>query len=130
MQEYVKELESNEKIIKKIDKQILALNKELKNARRNYNREDYSRDEYLEIKEEIETELKELENKKSSLSTDKEKKIIVIKKAVPILKNCLEKYNTLSIKNKNKLLKGILKAVYYTKNKKGTDFDITIDFII
>lgn len=128
--EYVKELEDNEKIIKKLDKEIASLNKELKTARRNYNKEQYTFSEYEELKEEIEEELEELEKKKSSLSANKEEKVIVIKRAIPILSRCLDKYTTLQPKDKNKLLKTILSEVYYTKHGKGTDFKIEPKFKI
>ena len=128
--EYIKEMEDNQKILKKLDKEISALNKELKTALRNYNREDYTREEYLEIKAELKSELEVLENKKTSLSATSEEKVIVIKKAVPILKNCLDKYNTLTAPNKNTLLKSLLKEVYYTKQGKGSEFKINPYFKI
>lgn len=128
--EYIKEMEDNEKILKKIDKEIASLNKELKTALRNYNREEYSYSEYQELKEELKEELEVLENKKSSLLVDKEEKVIVIKKAVPILKNCLDKYNTLTAPKKNALLKSLLKEVYYTKQGKGAEFKINPYFKI
>lgn len=128
--EYIKELEDNEKIIKKIDKEIASINKQLKNALRTYNAEDCTREEYLEIKEELKEELEVLEKKKSSLSVNKEEKIIVIKRAVPILSNCIEKYPALQPKDKNKLLKSLLYEVYYTKPEKGADFDIKPKFKI
>jgi len=128
--EHIKEIENNEKIIKKIDKEISNLNKELMVALRNYNREDYSRDQYLSLKQQIESELEELENKKSSLSVNKEDKVIVIQKSVPILQACIDNYNTLQPKDKNKLLKSVLDNIYYTKEKKGSDFDIFPEFKI
>lgn len=128
--EYVKELENNEKVLKKIDKEIASLNKELKTARRNYNKGDYDFTEYQELKDEINEELEVLEKKKSSLSANKEGKLLVIKKSVPILEKCIEKYPTLKPKDKNKLLKTILKTVYYTKKQKGTEFTITPEFKI
>lgn len=128
--EYIKEIQNNEKIIKKIDKEISSLNKELMIALRNYNREDYSRDQYLSLKSQIELELEELEKKKSSLSVDKEDKVVVIQKSVPILQSCLDNYNILNPKDKNKLLKNVLDTIYYTKEKKGSDFDILPEFKI
>lgn len=128
--EYVKELENNQKVIDKINKEISSLNKELKTARRNYNKEEYTYSEYQELKEEIEEELKVLEDKKNKLSVTSEDKVIVIKKSIPILKNCIEKYPGLSPESKNKLLKTILKTVYYTKKGKGTDFTIVPEFKI
>lgn len=128
--EYVKELENNQKIIDKIDKEISGLNKELKTARRNYNKEEYTYSEYQELKEEIEAELKVLEDKKNKLSVTSEEKVIVIKKSIPILSKCIEKYSTLSAESKNKLLKSILKNVYYTKQVKGSEFEIVPEFKI
>ena len=128
--EYVKELENNQKIIDKLDKEISGLNKELKTARRNYNKEEYTYSEYQELKEEIEEELKVLEDKKNKLSVTSEEKVIVIKKSIPILAKCIEKYPNLEPKDKNKLLKTILKKVYYTKQGKGTDFTIVPEFKI
>ena len=128
--EYVKELESNEKTIKKIDSEIASLNKELKTARRSYTREEFSYSEYQELKDEIEAELQILQNKRDTLTTSKEDKIIVVKKSIPIFEKCLEKYPTLKPKDKNKLLKTILSEVYYTKQGKGTDFNIEPKFKI
>lgn len=128
--EYIKELEDNQKILKKIDKEIASLNKELKTALRNYNKEEYTYSEYHELKDEINSELEALEKKKSSLSINKEEKVIIIKKSIPILSKCLEKYPNLSPDGKNKLLKSILINVYYTKRGKGNDFDINPKFKI
>lgn len=128
--EYVKELEDNEKIIKKLDKEIANLNKELKTARRNYNKEQYTFSEYEELKEEIEEELEILQNKRKTLTVGKEEKIIVVKKSIPKLQVCIEKYPSLTPEGKNKLLKTILSEVYYTKHGKGTDFKIEPKFKI
>lgn len=128
--EHIKEIENNEKILKKIDKEISALNNELMVALRNYNREDYTRDQYLSLKKQIESELEELEKKKSSLFETKEDKVFVIKKSVPVLQACIDNYNTLAPKDKNKLLKSILDTIYYTKEGKGSDFDIIPEFKI
>lgn len=128
--EYIKEMEDNEKIINKLDKEIAELNKELKTARRNYNKNQYSYEEYQDLKEEINGELEVLENKRKKLTVGKEEKVIVIKRAIPILSRCLDKYSTLQPKDKNKLLKTILSEVYYTKQGKGTNFEIVPKFKI
>lgn len=128
--EYIKELENNQKVIDKLDKEIASLNKELKTARRNYNKGDYDFSEYQELKDEINEELEILQNKRKALTTGKEEKIIVVKKSIPILARCLEKYHTLNPSNKNKLLKTILSEVYYTKHSKGLDFKIVPKFKI
>lgn len=128
--EHIKEIENNEKVLKSINKKIAGLNTELMNALRNYNREDYTRDQYLSLKSQIESELEELEKEKSSLSVDKEDKVIVIKKSVPILQSCIDNYNMLQPKDKNRLLKSIFNTVYYTKLQKGTEFEILPEFKI
>lgn len=128
--EYIKEIENNENIIKHIEKEISGLNKELKTATRNYNREDFTREEYLDIKSEITSEIEALEAKRKALNTNKEENVIVVKKSIPILENCLKKYPGLKPKDKNKLLKTILKEVYYSKINKGSDFKITPTFKI
>ena len=128
--EYIRELEDNQKIIAKIDKEIATLNKELKTARRNYNKEEYSYSEYQELKEEITAELEELENKKAALTVGKEEKVIIIKRSVPILENCIKKYPSLNPDGKNRLLKSLLHIVYYKKQGKGTEFEIVPEFKI
>lgn len=128
--EHIKEVENNEKIIKSIDKKIAGLNVELMNALRNYNREDYTRDQYLSLKSQIEAELKQLEKEKSSLLVNKEDEVLVIKKSVPILQSCIDNYNMLHPKDKNKLLKTIFNTVYYAKSRKGSEFEILPEFKI
>lgn len=128
--EYIKELEDNQKIINKLDKDIAALNKDLKTANRNYLREDFSRQEYLDIKTDIQEEIEALEAKREALTASREDKVIVIKRSVPILARCLEKYPTLNPIEKNKLLKTLLHKVYYKKKGKLTDFEIIPEFKI
>lgn len=128
--EYIRELEDNQKIIAKIDKEIAVLNKELKTALRNYNREDYTREEYLDIKSEINDELGALEAKREALTASREDKVIVIKRSVPILENCIKRYPALNPDGKNKLLKSLLHNVYYKKLEKGTEFEIIPEFKI
>lgn len=128
--ERIQEIESNKKLIDSIDKKIAGLKEELKTALRNYNRGDYTRDEYLTLKDDINAELQDLENKKSALSVNSTDKVIIIKKSVPILENCINNYNTLPSQNKNKILKSIISSVYYSKHGKGNDFELIPDFKI
>lgn len=119
-EEIIKEAVNNKKALDKIDKKMDLLSKELKNNRRAYNREEFSYEEYQETKEEIEKELKTLEDAKQNLlSSEDEDKIIRYKKAIPILANCVKNYNKLSISDKNNLLKSIIKNVEYKREKGG-----------
>lgn len=119
-EEVLKTTRNNEKTLYKVSKSIEQLKKELKTARRNYNREDYTKEEYLEIKQEIEEELEELEQVKKEIEEDEqEDKINRYKKAVPILANCIKKYPVLSISEKNELLKSIIEKVIYKKTQGG-----------
>lgn len=119
-EEIIKELKSNEKALERIDKKIEAINKALKNARRNFNMEMITFEEYEEDSIEYKRELSELEEiKKELLKATQEDKIERYKKAVPILTTCLTKYPTLSISDKNELLKSIVKKVLYTRSKGG-----------
>ena len=119
-QEIIKEAKSNAKTLNKIEKQIEDLKKELKNLRRSYNREEFTYDEYVEDKNDIESELKEIEKTKEEILKDtNQDKIIRYKKAIPILADCLKQYDKLSIQEKNNLLKDIFVKVEYEKNEGG-----------
>lgn len=128
--ERIQEIEGNKKLIQNIDEKMAALQSELKTALRNYNRGDYSREEYLGLKNDINGELEELKHKKAALSVNSTDKIIYIKKSIPMLEKCINNYSTLSPQNKNKILKSILSVAYYSKRGKGTDFEITPEFKI
>lgn len=119
-EEIIKDQKSNLKAIERIDNDIEKLNKRLKNAKKFYELEDYTREEYLETKKEIEKDLQVLEKNKKELSkNESEDKLIKYKKAVPKLESCLEKYNNLTIPKKNEMLKDIIEEVIYTKNERG-----------
>lgn len=136
--EIIKEANNNKKALEKVEAKINILNKELKNNRRAYNREEYSFDEYQETKNEIEADLKELNSiKENLLNSSQEDKIVKYKKAIPKIENCVKKYNTLSINEKNELLKGIIKKIEYNRtsggrwNEEGQDnFEIKIELNI
>lgn len=119
-QEIIKEAKDNAKTLNKIEKQIEELKKELKNLRRSYNREEFTYDEYVEDKTDIENELKEIEQTKEEILKDtNQDKIMRYKKGIPILADTLKKYDTLSIQEKNELLKDIFIKVEYEKNECG-----------
>ena len=119
-QEIIKEAKSNAKTLNKIEKQIEDLKKELKNLRRSYNREEFTYDEYVEDKNDIESELKEIEKTKEEILKDtNQDKIIRYKKAIPKLSECLKAYHKLSVQDKNDLLKSIVDKVDYLKTGKN-----------
>lgn len=120
-EEVKKVVVGNTRVIKKIQSRIEKLKKEKKNALRNYNAEDMTRDEYLELKQDIEEELYKLEEEKAKLEENKEEdKIIRYKKAIPNLSLCINSYDKLTVENKNNLLKAIIDKVIYIKKDKST----------
>ena len=131
-EEIIKDARNNEKTLNMIDNKIEKLKKEKKNALRNYNAEDMDREEYLELKAEIEEELKMLEEQRQKIETNKENdKVTKYKKAIPILENCLSEYHNLTIAERNELLKSIIEKVIYTKSekerwKRESNFDLEI----
>ena len=50
---------------------------------------------------------------------NKDNKTEKIIQAIPKIENCLKTYHTLSIEDKNKLLKSIIKKAYYLKTATG-----------
>lgn len=110
----------NEKKLDIIEKKLEGLKKELRSARRDKNKGLYSDEEYLETKQEIEEEMKELEQQRSKLEQSSEQdKLTRYKKAIPKLQDCIDKYHTLNIADKNEMLKSIIRKIIYTKEEGG-----------
>lgn len=115
-----KEVKNNSRTLQRIEKEEDKLNKRLKNAKEFYELGDYTRKMFLETKEEVTQKLEKLKEEKSEILKSKDdEKLIKIKKSIPILQNCLKKYNTLTIPQKNQLLKTIINKAYYTKKEGG-----------
>lgn len=111
----------NKKAIKKIDKDIDKLKLRLDSVMEAYELKDYTREQFLKRNKEIENQIEKLERKKAELEQNKEEdKIIRYKKAIPKLSLCVNNYDSLSIENKNKLLKTIIDKIIYTKTEKST----------
>ena len=111
----------NLKTIKSIQKDIDKLKLRLDSVMEAYELKDYTREQFLKRKKEIENQIEELSIKKQQLEKNKqEDKIIRYKKAIPKLSLCVNNYDSLSIENKNKLLKTIIDKVIYTKTEKST----------
>ncbi len=132
--EIIKERANKQKVIGKITKQIESLKKERKNLMRERNREEnkISYEDYIELKEDIENELNELIAQLEEFENDKDNNTLTkYKKAVPILEECLNEYDKLSIPQKNENLKSIVEKITYSKTKrlnwrKGDEDDLNL----
>lgn len=134
-QEVKKKKTNNDKKLKQIETKLDKLKKALTNARRDYNAELFTYEEYAADKKFYESQIEELEKEKDKLSNKDEEEIIIqYKKAVPILANCINQYNTLaSISDKNELLKSFIEKIVYKKTKRmnwrrndSDDMELTI----
>lgn len=130
---------SNSETIDYLDKQIEKCKKRLKKIQEFYELEDYTREEFLSRKQEINLELDKLTTEKNNLiEQDKGEKIKTLKKQIPKLEFCISNYYNLKDPiEKNKLLKTIVKKVTYVKNVKGRwyndlkdKFELTIELTI
>lgn len=131
--EIIREKTDKQKSISKVKNKIDGLKTELKNLRRAYNREEFTYEEYLDDKHDIETELNELVAQLEEFENDDDSDTLVkYKKAVPILTECLNEYDKLSISQKNEHLKSIIEKITYTKTKRlnwrvEDEDDLTLD---
>lgn len=118
-EEIIKERMDNHKTIVKINNKLNGLKTELKNLRRAYNREEFTYEEYMEDKKDIEDEISVLTSQLSELEDSEENDTLIrYKKAIPILTECLKEYKNMSIVGKNESLKSIIDKVIYTKTKR------------
>ena len=118
-EEIIKERKDNQKIITKLTNKLTNLNTEMKNLRRAYNREEFTYDEYLEDKKDIENEIESLKEQLEEFSnSDESDTLIKYKKAIPILTKCIDEYDNLSIAEKNENLKSIIEKITYYKTKR------------
>lgn len=117
--EIIKERVDNQKTMTKINKEIDGLKQELKNLRRGYNREEFTYDEYLEDKKDIEMELEGLQKQLEEFENDNESNTLIkYKKAIPKLEKCLKEYDKMTIPEKNESLKSIIERITYYKTKR------------
>ena len=117
--EIIKEQADKQKTVVKIKNKIAGLKDELKNLRRAYNREEFTYEEYVEDKQDIESELNELVVQLEEFENDEDNNTLVkYKKAVPILTECLNEYDKWSIPQKNEGLKSIIEKITYSKTKR------------
>lgn len=118
-EEIIKERLDNQKTITKINNKLESLKQERKNLLRARNREEYSYEDYLELKKDIEMEIEELNLQLAEFENDNESNTLTrYKKAIPKLKECLDEYDTMTIPEKNESLKSIIKRITYSKTKR------------
>lgn len=118
-EEIIKERSDKQKAITKMNNKLDGLKTELKNLRRAYNREEFTYEEYLEDKRDIETEMVELQEQLKEFEDDEESNTLVrYKKAIPKLRECLDEYDKLDVTQKNKSLKSIIERITYSKTKR------------
>ena len=117
--EIIKEQKDNLKVITKLNNKLDGLKTELKNLRRAYNREEFSYDEYMEDKKDIENEIDEVQLQLDEFeNTEENDKLIRYKKAIPKLQECLKEYKNMSVQCKNESLKSIIDRIEYSKTKR------------
>lgn len=119
--EIIREQADKQKSITKIKNKIEGLKRERKNLMRQRNRDEneISYEDYIELKTDIEHELDELTARLEEFENDEDSNTLVkYKKAVPILKLCLDEYDNWSIPQKNEGLKSIIERITYSKTKR------------
>ena len=131
-EEIIKERNDNRKTILKLTNKLDSLKLERKNLLRARNREEYSYEDFVELKKDIETEMEIVGKKLSEFeNTEESDTLIRYKKAIPILQDCLKEYHKMSIPQKNESLKSIIERIIYSKSKrlnwrKNEEDDMTI----
>ena len=96
----------------------------------------YDNNTFLERSKALKEKIKNLDHEKEKYSYEEQKKDIKnIDNVIPKLENVINSYSTmLTAEEKNKLLKTIIKRVYYTKKVRGkgheADFELKIDIKI
>ena len=129
--EVIKEHKNYSKEIAKIDKNIKSIDNQLLNALVNFNSSAITSEEYQSLKIYLTDKKKALESTKNELKTHIENdKITVFRKRVPILEKCIEKYFELSVADKNKLLKSLIKRIDYFKTESSRHKEVNIELNI
>lgn len=118
-EEIIKERASSKKAITKLNNKIAGLKTELKNLMRARNREEFTYDQYVELKKDIDDELRTFEEQLAELQDDEQVDTLTrYKKVIPELSKCLNEYNKMSIPEKNESLKSIIDKIIYSKTKR------------
>ena len=83
----------------------------------------YSTDKYLSRVNTLESEINAIQEQITALKQVDNSKTERIRRAIPILKKCLDDYWSLSVEEKNAVLKTFIQKIEYTKTKKNNRFD-------
>lgn len=121
---------SNEQNIKVIDKEIDKIRKQQNKAYELVETGVYDVTTYKERKTLLDNDLKKLLEEKESIKNNNElNNYNRIKKIIPIMEKQIKVYETLTIEEKNDLLKKIIKEVIYNKDKggRGLEDNFTLD---
>lgn len=116
--EIEKQNKQSQKEIEILNAEILKKDKMLDKACEMLEIGVYSLDKYKTRVNILENEKKALQQQICALNNNDINKVEQVKKAVPILENCLKSYWTLDAKQKNDLLKTIINKVEYSKSTK------------
>lgn len=118
-EEIIRERLDNQKTIAKLNNKLDSLKQERKNLLRARNREEYSYEDYLELKKDIENEIDEIVLQLEEFENDDEAATLTrYKKAIPKLQQCLDEYDKMTVPQKNETLKSIVSRVTYSKTKR------------
>lgn len=118
-EEIIKERNDNRKTILKLNNKLDSLKLERKNLLRARNRDEYTYEDFMELKKDIEMEMESLQKKLEEFeNTEESDTLIRYKKAIPILENCLDEYKNMTIPQKNESLKSIIERIIYSKTKR------------
>ena len=119
-QELKKEKVSNAKELKEVEKKIEEINGYIMNALKKNAMDIMSDEQFLMLKEDFEKELKPLLKRKEQLvDTKDQERIVQYQKSIPILEHCINDYHSLSIEEKNDLLRSFIDKVHYKKEVGG-----------
>lgn len=121
---YEEEIKSStnliEKEIKKIDKELDLLKKDLQNALVKYNRNKITEEEYIFLRNYTLEEESRLNGQKTALNDRMQNDELEQKrKAIPVLEHCISEYYSLDVKEKHNLLTSIIDKIIYEKSEGG-----------
>jgi hypothetical protein len=121
---YEEEIKKNtsifEKEIRKIDRELSALQEDLQKALVKFNRDMISQEEYYYLKNYVTEEIDRLKKTKETILEQMQNDDLERKRtAMPILEKCIEDYNSLCIADRNEVLQSIIEKAVYNKTVKA-----------
>lgn len=137
--EYKISKNEDDAMLKYVEKEIAKNRTQLEKAQEFYELGDYSREEFLKRKEELNKRYNNFISEKEKIEKGcQNNKIKIIKKQIPKLETCIKNYYKVEkIEDKNKLLKTIVEKVIYLKKESASHdkelldkFDLTIELKI